>query len=49
MLFNPFLRRHGWVIATEIDDESGKVLRYIVKKYDKNTPLEPEHPNLPGG
>jgi hypothetical protein len=47
-ILNPFLRKHGWVIATNVDD-AGKVLGYVVQKYDNTAPLQPEHPDLPGG
>lgn len=33
MLFNPFLRKHGWVIATELDDND-RVNGYTIRKYD---------------
>jgi uncharacterized protein (DUF111 family) len=48
-IFNPFLRKHGWVIATNVDDETGKVLGYVVKKYDKDGQLQSAYPDLPGG
>lgn len=42
-IFNPFLRKNGWVIATKVDD-NGKVLGYVVKKYNQPVPLHPEFP-----
>jgi uncharacterized protein (DUF111 family) len=49
MMFNPFLRKHGWVIATNVDDETGKVLGYVIRKYNKNGTLEPSRPDILGG
>jgi hypothetical protein len=47
-ILNPFLRKHGWVIGTNVD-ANGKVLGYVVQKYDANAPLQKAHPELPGG